>query len=50
MVALVVFRLLHEFVEKHGNGLEVVYTLAGWLKNDPPVYHIKLVSEHEFAG
>lgn len=42
-------RLLHEFVEKHGGGLEVVYTLSGWLKNDPPVYHIRLVSEPKLA-
>ncbi|XP_057958362.1 uncharacterized protein LOC131151135 [Malania oleifera] len=37
-------RLLQEFVEKHGSGLEVAYTLAGWLRTDPPIYHIKLVS------
>ncbi|XP_038898665.1 uncharacterized protein LOC120086200 [Benincasa hispida] len=37
-------RLLQEFVEKHESGLQVVYALSGWLKNDPPSYHIKLVS------
>ncbi|KAM7495379.1 hypothetical protein LguiB_029988 [Lonicera macranthoides] len=37
-------RLLQEFVEKHGNGLEVVYTLSGWLKNNPSVYHVRLIS------
>ncbi|GMY12507.1 DNA polymerase delta subunit 3 [Fagus crenata] len=37
-------RLLEELVEKHGSGLEVVYTLSGWLKNDPSNYHIRLVS------
>ncbi|KAF5948616.1 hypothetical protein HYC85_014573 [Camellia sinensis] len=37
-------RLLQEFVEKHGSGFEVVYTLSGWLKNNPSVYHIRLVS------
>ncbi|XP_057992671.1 uncharacterized protein LOC110670296 isoform X1 [Hevea brasiliensis] len=37
-------RLLQEFVEKHRSGLEVVYTLSGWLKNNPPSYHIRLVS------
>lgn len=37
-------RLLQEFVEKHRSGLEVVYTLSGWLKGDLPNYHIKLVS------
>ncbi|KAJ9183012.1 hypothetical protein P3X46_006933 [Hevea brasiliensis] len=37
-------RLLQEFVEKHTSGLEVVYTLSGWLQNNPPSYHIRLVS------
>lgn len=37
-------RLLKEFVDKHGNELEVVYTLSGWLKNDPQTYCIKLAS------
>ncbi|TQE03140.1 hypothetical protein C1H46_011311 [Malus baccata] len=37
-------RLLQEFVEKHENGFEVVYVLAGWLKSDPSSYHIRLVS------
>lgn len=37
-------RLLQEFVEKHESGLQVVYALSGWLKNDPPSYHIRLVS------
>ncbi|KAK1404899.1 DNA polymerase delta subunit 3 [Heracleum sosnowskyi] len=37
-------RLLQEFVEKKGSNLEVVYTLSGWLKNDPSVYHIRLAS------
>ncbi|KAF5730747.1 DNA polymerase delta subunit 3 [Tripterygium wilfordii] len=50
-------RLLQEFVEKNGNGFEVVYTLAGWLKSTPPSYHIRLVSgtkleeaKHDFDG
>ncbi|KAH9779155.1 DNA polymerase delta subunit 3 [Citrus sinensis] len=42
-------RLLQEFVEKHGNGLEVVYTLSGWLKSSPPSYNIRLVSEPKLA-
>ncbi|KGN55056.1 uncharacterized protein LOC101202933 [Cucumis sativus] len=37
-------RLLQEFVEKHESGLQVVYALSGWLKKDPPSYHIRLVS------
>lgn len=40
-------RLLHEFVEKKGSNLEVVYTLSGWLKNDPSVYHITLASRNK---
>ncbi|CAN4117660.1 unnamed protein product [Withania somnifera] len=37
-------RLLQEFVEKHGNGLEVLYSLSGWLNDSPSTYHIRLVS------
>lgn len=36
-------RLLQEFVEKNGSQLEVIYSLSGWLKNNPEAYHIKLV-------
>ncbi|XP_044505545.1 uncharacterized protein LOC123225549 [Mangifera indica] len=43
-------RLLEEFVEKHGSGLEVVYALCGWLKSSPPSYKIKLVSGPKLAG
>ncbi|XP_065861917.1 uncharacterized protein [Euphorbia lathyris] len=38
-------RLLQEFVDKHRTGLQVVYALSGWLKNNPQCYHIKLVSD-----
>ncbi|CAK7351891.1 unnamed protein product [Dovyalis caffra] len=37
-------RLLQEFVKTRGSGVEVVYTLSGWLKNSPSSYHIRLVS------
>lgn len=37
-------RLLQEFVNTRGSGFEVVYTLSGWLKNNPSSYHIRLVS------
>ncbi|GLU18046.1 hypothetical protein SLE2022_343680 [Rubroshorea leprosula] len=37
-------RLLAEFVEKHGSELEIVYTLSGWVKCNPPSYRIKLVT------
>ncbi|KAJ7981858.1 DNA polymerase delta subunit like [Quillaja saponaria] len=50
-------RLLQEFVKKHESGLEVIYTLAGWFKRNPPSYHIRLVSgpvlaeaKQEFEG
>ncbi|KAG8502409.1 hypothetical protein CXB51_000445 [Gossypium anomalum] len=42
-------RLLAEFVEKHESGLEVVYSLSGWLKNSPSNYHIQLVSRHKLS-
>ncbi|KAJ0101027.1 hypothetical protein Patl1_04900 [Pistacia atlantica] len=42
-------RLLEEFVEKHGSGLEVVYALSGWLKSSPPSYNIRLVSGPKLA-
>lgn len=47
---IVVYRLLQEFVEKHGNELEVIYSLSGWLKNNSSDYHIRLVSKHKLAG
>ncbi|XP_049402233.1 sister chromatid cohesion protein PDS5 homolog C isoform X2 [Solanum stenotomum] len=43
-------RLLQEFVEKHGSGLEVVYSLSGWLKDSPSTYHIRLVSSANLAA
>ncbi|XP_015089198.1 nucleolar protein dao-5 [Solanum pennellii] len=42
-------RLLQEFVEKHGNGVEVVYSLSGWLKDSPSTYHIRLVTSANLA-
>ncbi|GJW47877.1 DNA-directed DNA polymerase [Tanacetum coccineum] len=36
-------RLLQEFVEKNGSQLKVIYSLSGWLKNNPEAYHVKLV-------
>ncbi|XP_057539924.1 uncharacterized protein LOC130817954 isoform X2 [Amaranthus tricolor] len=50
-------KLLQEFVEKQKDDLEVVYSLAGWLKKAPPTYHIRLVpgpklaeAKHDFDG
>lgn len=42
-------RLLQEFVEEHGSGLEVIYTLSGYLKDSPQIYHISLVSGLKLA-
>ncbi|CAA6661143.1 unnamed protein product [Spirodela intermedia] len=42
-------RLLQEFVTKHGKGLEVIYALSGWLKENPDVYNIRLVSGCKLA-
>ncbi|CAH9115593.1 unnamed protein product [Cuscuta europaea] len=42
-------RLLEEFVEKHRNDVEVVYSLSGWLKNNPSAYHVQLVSSSKIA-
>ncbi|KAK1258034.1 hypothetical protein QJS04_geneDACA014317 [Acorus gramineus] len=36
--------LLQKFVEKHRHGLQVIYSLSGWLKSNPQIYHIRLVS------
>lgn len=44
------FRLLQEFVEKHSDELEVIYTVSGWLKNDPQTYCVKLASKHKLQG
>lgn len=38
-------RLLQDYVEKHGTGLGVVYSISGWLKNNPSTYHVRLVSK-----
>ncbi|CAA7397516.1 unnamed protein product [Spirodela intermedia] len=42
-------RLLQEFVTNHGKGLEVIYALSGWLKENPDVYNIRLVSGCKLA-
>ncbi|KAM7279227.1 hypothetical protein ACFE04_006361 [Oxalis oulophora] len=42
-------RLLHEFVEKHGSDLDIVYSLSGWLKKNSLCYHTQLVSGHKLA-
>lgn len=43
-------RLLQEFVEKNGSQLEVIYSVSGWLKNNPEAYHIKLVLGSKLSG
>uniref|UniRef100_A0A0E0JFC8 DNA polymerase delta subunit 3 n=1 Tax=Oryza punctata TaxID=4537 RepID=A0A0E0JFC8_ORYPU len=37
-------RLLQEFVNKHGDDLKVIYSVSGWLKNNPTSYCVKLTS------
>ncbi|KAL6838675.1 hypothetical protein ACP4OV_031389 [Aristida adscensionis] len=37
-------RLLQEFINKHGTDLQVIYSVSGWLKNDPQNYCVKLTS------
>lgn len=37
-------RLLQEFVNKHGADHEVIYSVSGWLKNNPENYCVKLTS------
>ncbi|WVZ72734.1 hypothetical protein U9M48_021150 [Paspalum notatum var. saurae] len=37
-------RLLQEFVNKYGADLQVIYSVSGWLKNNPQNYCVKLTS------
>ncbi|CAN0891101.1 DNA polymerase delta subunit 3 [Linum grandiflorum] len=37
-------RLLQDFVDKHRSSLNVVYTVSGWLNENPPSYKVRLVS------
>jgi len=37
-------RLLQEFVDKNGTDLQVIYSVSGWLKNNPQNYGVKLTS------
>jgi len=43
-------RLLQEFVNKHGTGLQVIYSVSGWLKNNPQSYCVKLISGPKLEG
>lgn len=36
-------RLLQEFVERHGDGLEIIYAISGWSKVEPGCYSVQLV-------
>ncbi|XP_003565227.1 protein IWS1 homolog A [Brachypodium distachyon] len=40
-------RLLQEFVKKHGTDHQVIYSVSGWLKNNPQNYCVKLTSGHK---
>uniref|UniRef100_A0ACD5VYW7 Uncharacterized protein n=1 Tax=Avena sativa TaxID=4498 RepID=A0ACD5VYW7_AVESA len=37
-------RLLQEFVNKHGADHQVIYSVSGWLKNNPQNYCVKLTA------
>ncbi|OEL25519.1 hypothetical protein BAE44_0013469 [Dichanthelium oligosanthes] len=37
-------RLLQEFVNKNGTDLQIIYSVSGWLKNNPQNYCVKLTS------
>ncbi|KAF8663296.1 hypothetical protein HU200_055908 [Digitaria exilis] len=43
-------RLLQEFVSKNGADLQVIYSLSGWLKNNPQNYCVKLTSGPKLEG
>ncbi|GLJ14852.1 hypothetical protein SUGI_0241600 [Cryptomeria japonica] len=38
-------RLLQEFVEQNGDGLEVIYAISGWSKTEPGCYSVRLVKK-----
>ncbi|EPS62362.1 hypothetical protein M569_12427, partial [Genlisea aurea] len=42
-------RVLEQFVAKYGSELEVIYSLSGWLKNNPSTYHVLLVPENKLS-
>ncbi|CAI0440637.1 unnamed protein product [Linum tenue] len=37
-------RLLQDLVDRRGSSLDVVYTVSGWLNNNPPSYKVRLVN------
>ncbi|KAG9151596.1 hypothetical protein Leryth_024069 [Lithospermum erythrorhizon] len=43
-------RLLQDYVEKHGTGLAVLYSISGFVKNNPSSYHVRLVSKPKLEG
>ncbi|XP_078439480.1 DNA-directed DNA polymerase [Wolffia australiana] len=43
-------RLLEDFVDQHGKKIKVIYAVSGWLKENPEIYNIKLVSASELEG
>ncbi|KAG0455931.1 hypothetical protein HPP92_023719 [Vanilla planifolia] len=40
-------RLLQEYVDKHGDEVEVIYSLSGWLSNNSQTFCIKLASSEK---
>lgn len=47
---ILIYRMLQEFVEENGSQLKVIYSLSGWLKNNPEAYHVKLVLGSKLSG
>ncbi|XP_015688335.1 uncharacterized protein LOC102704757 isoform X2 [Oryza brachyantha] len=43
-------RLLQEFVKEHGADIKVIYSVSGWLKNNPTNYCVKLISGHKLEA
>ncbi|XP_024541318.1 DNA polymerase delta subunit 3 [Selaginella moellendorffii] len=43
-------RLLYKFVEKYGDGLEVLYSVSGWTQSQPRSYSVKVVKLSQLEG
>lgn len=45
------YRILQEFAEQSkGDNIEVVYVVAGWTKNEPRNYSVRLVTQQRLQG
>ena len=43
-------QVLQAFVDKNGTNLQVIYSVSGWLKNNPQNYCVKLTSGPKLEG